>query len=322
MRKFPLTMARLALLGLSFLTGGIIIYGLHPSHSFFWIGGLGGIAVGLVAILVERWVARASVQTLLGGIGGMIVFLLLAKAIPMRNPRLDFLLLIVMGYIGLVVGTKKGREVALLLGEKVGGRKEVPKLLDTSSIIDGRIADVCETGFLEGPLVIPQFILRELQQIADSTDPLRRNRGRRGLDILNKIQKQSLVEVRIVDEDFPKMKDVDSKLVELAKKMGGKIITNDYNLNKIAELQGIGVLNINLLSYALKPVVLPGETIHIQIIREGKEPDQGVGYLDDGTMVVVEEGKGLIGKELDVVVTSVLQTTAGRMIFGRPKEVA
>ena len=222
-----------------------------------------------------------------------------------------------------MIGAWKGKEfnpANWRVLSKTAPRGEIPKILDTSVIIDGRIADACETGFIEGPFIIPQFMLRELQHIADSPDPLKRNRGRRGLDILNRIQKHSDLEVRISDQDFPSVKEVDDKLIELAKRIHGRIITNDYNLNKVAELQGLTVLNINQLSNALKPVVLPGETMHVQILKEGKEPGQGVAYLDDGTMVVVEEGKKIIGKELDVVVTSVLQTTAGRMIFARPKD--
>jgi uncharacterized protein YacL len=225
--------------------------------------------------------------------------------------------------MGFVIGVRKIKELNFTpwkISSKTSPEGEIPKILDTSVIIDGRIADVCETGFIEGPLIIPQFILRELQHIADSPDPLKRNRGRRGLDILNRMQKQNDVEVKISDQDFLKLKEVDAKLVELAKIINGRIITNDYNLNKVAELQGLMVLNINQLSNALKPVVLPGETIHVMILKEGKETGQGVAYLDDGTMVVVEEGKKLISRELDVVVTSVLQTTAGRMIFARPRE--
>ncbi|MBN2332851.1 MAG: TRAM domain-containing protein [Deltaproteobacteria bacterium] len=197
------------------------------------------------------------------------------------------------------------------------GVKGSEKIIDTSVIIDGRIADLSETGFLEGVLVVPQFVLQELQSIADSPDPLRRTRGRRGLDILKRMQNQAFIEIKIIDEDFPRIKEVDAKLVALAKKKQAKIITNDFNLNKVADLQGVAVLNINQLANALKPVVLPGETLHILIMKEGKEPLQGIGYLDDGTMVVVDHAKDLVGETLTVVVTSVLQTTAGRMIFAK-----
>ena len=221
--------------------------------------------------------------------------------------------------------------MGLRLGEssdwKIGTKEEqasnsaaVPKLLDTSVIIDGRIADICETGFIEGKFIIPQFILQELQHISDSSDGLKRARGRRGLDILNHIQKKIDIDVTIVEEDFPHIKEVDAKLVELGKKLGAKILTNDLNLNKVAELQGVHVLNINDLSNALKPVVLPGETIRVFVLKEGKETGQGVAYLDDGTMVVVDNAKRCIGKNVDVIVTSVLQTSAGRMIFTRVKE--
>jgi uncharacterized protein YacL len=190
-------------------------------------------------------------------------------------------------------------------------------VLDTSVIIDGRIADVCETGFLDGTLVIPQFVLKELQLVADSGDTLKRNRGRRGLDILQKIQKMAGVEVVISDVDFPDIREVDLKLIELARKLQGKIVTNDFNLNKVAQLRGVEVLNVNELANSLKPVVLPGEMMKVFILKEGKEYNQGVAYLDDGTMVVVDNARKMISKTIDIVVTSVLQTTAGKMIFGR-----
>ena len=198
--------------------------------------------------------------------------------------------------------------------------KGIPKILDTSVIIDGRIFDICETGFVEGPLVIPNFVLDELRHISDSSDSLKRNRGRRGLDILNKIQKELSIETQIVEDDFPKIAEVDAKLLKLAQKIDGKVITNDYNLNKVAEFQGVPVLNINELSNAIKPVVLPGEEMTIDIVKDGKESSQGVAYLDDGTMIVVEGGRKYIGQTTDVIVTSVLQTAAGRMIFAKPKD--
>ena len=194
------------------------------------------------------------------------------------------------------------------------------KILDTSVIIDGRISDICETGFIEGVLVIPTFVLNELQLIADSADSLKRNRGRRGLDILNKMQKDDSIKVKISDMDFPDVSEVDSKLVKLAKVMKAKVITNDFNLNKVAEFHGVDVLNINELSNALKPVVLPNEEMHVLLIKEGKDANQAIGYLDDGTMIVVENGRKRLNSEVDVIVTSVLQTTAGRMIFGRLKD--
>jgi uncharacterized protein YacL len=200
---------------------------------------------------------------------------------------------------------------------RTAGPERRYKILDTSVIIDGRIADICETGFADGTLVVPQFVLKELQFVADSSDALKRNRGRRGLDILQKIQKMASVEVIVSDMDFPNVREVDLKLIELARALQGKIVTNDFNLNKVAQLRGIEVLNINELANALKPVVLPGESMKVFILKEGKEYNQGVAYLDDGTMVVVDNARRLIGKTIDVIVTSVLQTTAGKMIFGR-----
>lgn len=194
------------------------------------------------------------------------------------------------------------------------------KILDTSVIIDGRISDICDTGFLEGVLVVPNFVLNELQMIADSADSIKRNRGRRGLDILNKMQKDQGIKVKISDMDFPEIPEVDAKLVKLAKVMKAKVVTNDFNLNKVAEFHGVPVLNINQLSNALKPIVLPGEDMKISLVKEGKDASQAIGYLDDGTMVVVENGRKKMNHDVEVVVTSVLQTTAGRMIFGRLKD--
>lgn len=204
--------------------------------------------------------------------------------------------------------------------KKISAGKDLLKILDTSAIIDGRIADLCKTGFLEGVLIIPHFVLNELQKIADSSDPLRRNRGRRGLDILNKIQKENQVPVRIFDMDYEDLAEVDTKLLRLAKEFEAKVVTNDFNLNKVAELYGVEVLNINDLSNAIKPVVLPGEEMMVHVLRDGKEYGQGIGYLEDGTMIVVEGGKNYIGLNTDIIVTSVLQTSAGRMIFAKPKD--
>jgi uncharacterized protein YacL len=228
--------------------------------------------------------------------------------------------LAIMPYIGILVGTRKPEwlDPAHLIGlfkEKRVDRSF--KILDTSVIIDGRIADLCDTGFVEGALVVPQFVLKELQFVADSPDGLKRQRGRRGLDVLDRLQKSSQVEVVISDLDFPETPDVDSKLIECAKSMDGKIVTNDYNLNKVARIQGIKVLNINEVVNSLRPVALPGETMSVFILKEGKEKEQGVAYLDDGTMVVVDNSRRMIGQTVDVTVTSVLQTTVGKMIFGR-----
>jgi uncharacterized protein YacL len=242
------------------------------------------------------------------------------------NPTTTFIrifFLLIMPYIGFLVGTRKFEWLEpphLLRFFKEKGVSSDYKILDTSAIIDGRIADICDTAFIGGSLVIPQFILKELQLIADSPDGVKRQRGRRGLEVLDHIQKSSQVSSLISDVDFPEIKDVDSKLIELAKHTDGKIITNDFNLNKIAQLQGIPVLNINELANALKPVVLPGETIRVFILKEGKEKDQGVAYLDDGTMVVVDNSRRMIGQNIDITVTSVLQTTVGKMIFGRYNE--
>ena len=204
-----------------------------------------------------------------------------------------------------------------LFGSERGGVRRQPKIFDTSVIIDGRIADICDAHFLDGTLVLPQFVLRELQLVADSADGLKRQRGRRGLEVLQRIQKMPHLEVQIVDDDFPQIPEVDLKLIELAKRYDAEIVTNDYNLNKVATVQGIAVLNVNLLANALKPVVLPGEAMRVFILREGKEHNQGVAYLDDGTMVVVDNGRRAISKTIDITVTSVHQTTAGKMIFGR-----
>ena len=275
--------------------------------------------------LLRRTPAKIIISGAIGAIFGLVTANLFTYSfLSLRDDRglqpFLFCLLInaICGYLGLVVGASKGEELDIS-GWPFTGRTEAGaqslKILDTSVIIDGRIADICETGLIEGTLIIPQFVLRELTGIADSADSLKRNRGRRGLDVLKKLQKQTTLEVRIVEQDFPKIREVDGKLVALAKQMNAKVITNDFNLNKVAEIQGVAVLNINQLATSVKPLVLPGEIMKVYIQREGKEQGQGVAYLDDGTMVVVENGKRYQGKETDVSVTSVLQTTAGRMIF-------
>ncbi len=273
----------------------------------------------------------------LGSVGlivGLIIAYLLSQPfynlnIPYLGVSVSIVLYLILGYLGIKVPTKKSEDFSNSVGIflKKGSTKEklksnckaCPKILDTSVIIDGRIADICKTGFVEGPLVIPQFVLEELQHIADSSDSLKRNRGRRGLDILNKIQKELKIEVIIYEKDFEDIQEVDSKLLKLAQIMKGKVLTNDYNLNKVAEVQGIEVLNINELANAVKPVVIPGEEMTVQVIKDGKEVGQGLAYLDDGTMIVVEGGKKHIGETIGVLVTSVLQTSAGRMIFAKPK---
>src|SRR5215210_5314217 len=289
-----------------------------------------GAGIGLLMVAIETRLRSAAVTDLLGALIGGAIGLGLAKTIgaalfwaDTADARVMFLhsvILLVFPYLGLVMGARKGewlepaRLVALFHD---AGPKKRYRILDTSVIIDGRIADICETGFLDGTLVIPQFVLKELQLVADSSDPLKRNRGRRGLDILQKIQKMSGMEVAISDIDFPDIREVDLKLIELARTLPAKIVTNDFNLNKVAQLRGVHVLNINELANSLKPVVLPGEFMRVFILKEGKEYNQGVAYLDDGTMVVVDNARKLIGKNADIAVTSVLQTTAGKMIFGR-----
>jgi uncharacterized protein YacL len=292
------------------------------------------IVAGLV-VAVETGLRRTAVPKVIGALLGGAIGLGLARAIEaglyfadagdQRVAFLQSVLLIGLAYLGLVIGARNGDWLApsrLLSLLHAGGIDRRYKILDTSVIIDGRIADVCETGFVDGTLVIPQFVLKELQLVADSSDALKRNRGRRGLDILQKIQKMAGVEVIISDMDFPGIREVDLKLIELARTLQGRIITNDFNLNKVAQLRGVDVLNVNELANSLKAVVLPGEIMKVFILKEGKEYNQGVAYLDDGTMVVVDNARKLISKTIDIVVTSVLQTTAGKMIFGRYVEPA
>ena len=290
-----------------------------------------GAAVGLAIVLFE-WKLRmmtlkrligAAIGSTLGILGAYLFALVIRNSVPFGNTQsfLQILVMLLMAYVGLIVGANKGDLLNLAaLGGVFGGEKQSRKsykILDTSVIIDGRIADIAETGFLDGTIVTPQFVLRELQLVADSADSLKRNRGRRGLDILQRLQKVANLTIQIVEDDFPAVREVDLKLIELAKLYEGKIITNDFNLNKVAQLQGVEVLNINELANSLKPIVLPGETMRVFILKEGKEYNQGVAYLDDGTMVVVDNARKMIGKTIDVSVTSVLQTTAGKMIFGK-----
>jgi uncharacterized protein YacL len=291
-----------------------------------------GFAAALAGIVVafESRLREIAPTRILGSLIGGIIGLAVARGIESGlfwansgDQRVEFLhsfLLIVLPYLGLVLGAKNGEwlEPARLVGLfRAAGPQRRYKILDTSVIIDGRIADVCDTGFIDGTLVVPQFVLKELQLVADSSDSLKRNRGRRGLDILQKIQKMAGIEVMISDVDFPEVREVDLKLIELARSLQGKIVTNDFNLNKVAQLRGVDVLNVNELANSVKPVVLPGELMKVFILKEGKEFNQGVAYLDDGTMVVVDNARKMISKTIDIVVTSVLQTTAGKMIFGR-----
>ncbi len=309
-------------------------YHFHPFGLSNFVAAGVGLAFAVSVFLFEIRIQRASMRRLIGAaigsilgiLGAYLMGLVLARTTIPDGSRsfLDVGLLLVMTYIGLVVGANKGDMLNLaalggLFGSERSTRK-MPKVLDTSVIIDGRIADICEAHFLDGVMLIPQFVLRELQFVADSADSLKRQRGRRGLEVLQRIQKMAHLEVEIADDDFPNIADVDLKLIELAKRYDGKIITNDYNLNKVASLQGIEILNVNQLANALKPVVLPGETMRVFILREGKEYNQGVAYLDDGTMVVVDGARRMINKTIDITVTSVHQTTAGKMIFGRLDE--
>ncbi len=297
------------------------------------LSALAGLFLAAGIIFFELRIRRASLKTLIGAAVGSIMGIIgstmigfLVTAQQWDQPIKSFLTLtltLFMAYVGLLVGAAKGDYLDLsALGGILSDRaaKQSYKILDTSVIIDGRVADIAEAGFMGGVILVPQFVLRELQQIADSSDSAKRNRGRRGLDILQRIQKNGNLEVQIHEADFPNVREVDLKLIELGKQLNAPIVTNDFNLNKVAHLRGVEVLNINELANALKPVVLPGEIMKVFILKEGKEYNQGVAYLDDGTMVVVDNARRLIGKNIDMVVTSVLQTTAGKMIFGRAEE--
>lgn len=319
--------------GIGIIVGAILFFVLTP-----WL-----MEKGLrSANWVEGELQKIPTQDIMIGAIGLIIGLIIAYLISQLlmgiqifflGTILSVLLYIFLGYLGVSIATKKREDQDLFWAlfkrnapskDRQSGKKEEkikPKILDTSVIIDGRIADITQTGFVEGPIIIPEFVLEELRHIADSSDSLKRNRGRRGLDILNRIQKELQVEVRITDKDFEDVAEVDIKLLKLAQFMGGTVVTNDYNLNKVAELHGVSVLNINELANAVKPVVMPGEEMIVQVIKEGKESGQGVAYLDDGTMIVVEGGRKHIGETMGVLVTSVLQTAAGRMIFAKPKSL-
>ncbi len=317
------------------VTSGFV---LHPvvGHPLLSAGAAALIAVAI--IFFELRIRRASLKTLIGAavgsilgiIGAFLIGVLISRqesmaVSPETKTFLTLALTFFMSYVGLMVGAAKGDYLDLsalggIFSDKAARRDY--KILDTSVIIDGRIADVAETGFLGGTIVIPQFILRELQQVADSPDSSKRQRGRRGLDMLQRLQNNNALDIQIVETDFPAVREVDLKLIELGKQLDAVIVTNDFNLNKVAQLRGVNVLNINELANSLKPVVLPGEAMRVFILKEGKEYNQGVAYLDDGTMVVVDNARRLIGKNADVAVTSVLQTTAGKMIFGRLWEEA
>jgi uncharacterized protein YacL len=318
------------------LVSALSSYELQPLGLTRWPAALTGALFGAAVVLFEIRLRQVSLKRLIGAVIGSILGIVGAYlfSLVIRNSLapghtqsfLQLFVMLLMAYVGLIVGAGKGDLLNLAaLGGIFGGEKQSKKsykILDTSVIIDGRIADIAETGFLDGTIVIPQFVLRELQLVADSADSMKRNRGRRGLDILQRIQKIATLQVQIVEDDFPSIREVDLKLIELAKQYEGKIVTNDFNLNKVAQLQGVEVLNINELANSLKPIVLPGEIMKVFILKEGKEYNQGVAYLDDGTMVVVDNARKMIGKNIDISVTSVLQTTAGKMIFGKFDERA
>jgi uncharacterized protein YacL len=307
----------------------------RPSDEPFWPAALVGASLALLAIILERRIARITLQRLIGVVFGVVAGLVCAALVSLvighagaGNSNalnlVQIVCLLLFAYVGAVTGASKGELLNLsALGGLFGSESEPRgnyKILDTSVIIDGRIADIADTGFLDGVLVVPQFVLQELQTVADSADSMKRNRGRRGLDILQRIQKMAHLKVQIVTEDFPNVHEVDMKLIELARVYQCKIMTNDFNLNKVAHVRGVEVLNINELANSLKPIVLPGELMRVFILKEGKEYNQGVAYLDDGTMVVVDNARRMISKTVDISVTSVLQTTAGKMIFGKYDE--
>jgi len=311
------------------------VLGSHQAikDNFRYLGFGSGLIIAILTILFEKRARKTPLRIVAGGALGLIAGLIVANLLTyplvlnvLKNPYLELVayLLIncVTGYVGLSIGMRKGDEFRNRhLQDTAGNEKDSgAKILDTSVIIDGRIADICEIGFIDGSMVIPQFVLRELQYIADSPDPVKRTRGKRGLDILQRIQKQVSCGVTITDKDFPDIKEVDGKLLALAKVLNAKVVTNDSNLNKIAELQGVSVLNLNQLATAMRPAILPGEVMNILILKEGKEQGQGIGYLEDGTMVVIDNAKRHMGKNVDVAVTSVLQTASGRMIFSKLKE--
>ncbi len=296
----------------------------------WWLGGA-GLLMGVLAVVLEWQARRVPVDRLFWGATGGILGVsfgvglgtALGAVVPGAGPLGRGLFALLLAYLGSMVALAKRDELqdmSAKLFPRTAGGHEAYKVMDTSVIIDGRIVDVCESGFLEGTLLVPQFVLRELQQIADSSDGLKRNRAKRGFDVLERLQRTSKISVQIDGRDFPHVREVDRKLLELAKATGGKVVTNDYALNRLAGLSGVAVLNVNELANALRPVVLPGEPMQVHVVKEGKEVAQGVAYLDDGTMVVVDHGKRFIGQTVDVTVTTVLQTTAGRMIFARPRE--
>ena len=326
----PMTMlalVRLLVVGLSGLAGLFIATGIEARPV---VGVIGGSLLGALAVWLEWRAGHVPLEHTFwgvagGGLGlfaGYVAGTAVTSLVPGVGAAGRDLPELLGAYLGATVALRRRSDLDGLTAKLFsrGSKSELDKVLDTSVIIDGRIADICETGFVDGTLIVPQFVLRELQQVADSGDALKRNRGKRGFDVLQRLQRNPKVTVKIDDLDFPQIGEVDRKLIEVAKALGGKVLTNDYNLNKVSELSGVPVLNINELANSLKPVVLPGELMQVRVLKEGKEAGQGVGYLDDGTMVVVDHGKKYLGQIVDVMVTSVLQTTAGRMIFTRLRE--
>jgi uncharacterized protein YacL len=336
-----------AIRALLIVAASALCYGMQPFGLLRPIAALAGLLFGALIVLLEDLLVRRAPENVLGAaIGvasGILVALLTAllisrtSLIDSTRSSLELLSLFAFAYLGLMLGWTFGAphlaalaavssaeaHVADLPTPAVNPAPRPPlKLLDTSVLIDGRIADICEAHFLDGELGVPQFVLRELQMVADSGDPLKRQRGRRGMEILQRMQKMKQISVHILQDDPAIEGEVDDRLIEVARRTGAKIVTNDFNLNKVASLQGIAILNVNLLANAMKPAVLPGEPMRVLILREGKEPNQGVAYLDDGTMVVVDGARRLVNRSVDVIVTSVHQTTAGKMIFGRLDERA
>ena len=331
-RRWNVWLLRAALVAAS----SLITISLSPFGLHLWSAAALGLLLSLAILIAELRLRGATATALLGGVIGGLLGALAALLVSIvisgtSEPEsaksfLEYSCLLGFGYVGMVLGSQKA---ACLKPEVLQGILRSPglpsphtagKLLDTSVLIDGRIADICEAHFLDGPLLVPQFVLHELQMIADSADSLRRQRGRRGLEVLQRIQKMQTLEVRIIEDDPNTSNEVDRKLVDLALRLGAKIVTNDFNLNKVASVQGISVLNVNLLANAVRPAFLPGEGMRVFILREGKEANQGVAYLEDGTMVVVDGARRLINKTVDILVTSVHQTPAGKMIFGRLDE--
>ena len=321
----------LCVIGLSY-SGYFLGSTFIPEHylvHYPWLGAVSGFLMGLIVVLIDLYFKQLSVRNILSillgaslGLGFHYLLMgVLGYALPKSNMvEIGIVSAIIFAYLGAVTILRGQDEFSMVIPFvklTAKGSKEDIVLLDTSVIIDGRVADICETSFLGGKMYLPRFVLKELQLIADSSDPLKRNRGRRGLDILNRMKKSPVIEIKIHEADYPDLNTVDAKLVRLAQDLGGKLLTNDFNLNKVAELQGVKVLNINDLANAVKPIVIPGEMMQVRILKEGKEHDQGVGYLDDGTMVVVDNGRRRISQMVSVTITSVLQTQAGRMIFAK-----